>query len=98
MALTKDEVRHIAHLARLRLSDEEVEKFSVQLTGILAWIEMLNEVDTSDVVETSQVTGLQNVVRADEVLRSGALSVRDELLACSELPVERKQVKVPSVL
>lgn len=97
MALTKDEVRHIAHLARLRLSDEEVEKFSVQLTGILAWIEMLNEVDTSGVVETSQVTGLQNVVRVDEV-RCADLSLRDELLGCTELPVERKQGLVPSVL
>ena len=97
MALTKDEVRHIAHLARLHLSEEEVEKFSTQLTGILAWIEMLNEVDTGDTVETSQVTGLQNVVRMDEV-RSSDLSSRDELLSCSELPAERKQVRVPSVL
>lgn len=97
MALTKDEVRHIAHLARLRLSDEEVGKFSNQLTDILGWIEMLNEVDTSGTVETSQVTGLQNVVRTDDV-ECGGLSSRDELLSCSELPVERKQVRVPSVL
>lgn len=97
MALTKDEVRHIAHLARLRLREEEVEKFSTQLTDILGWIEMLNEVDTSGISETSQVTGLQNVVRTDDV-RCADFSSRDELLKCTELPVERKQVRVPSVL
>ena|SRR3989338_6344666 len=97
MALTKNEVRHIAHLARLKLSDEEVEKFSIQLADILQWVEMLNEVDTEGVVETSQVTGLLNVLRDDEV-KSGELPGRDKLLKCSELPVERKQIRVPSVL
>lgn len=97
MELTKEEVRHIAHLARLRLSEEEVEKFSSQLTGILGWIEMLNEVDTEGVEETAQVAGLQNSERADEI-GLVPLASRDELLACSELPLERRQVRVPSVL
>jgi len=102
MALTSDEVRHIAHLARLKLSDEEVEKFSTQLTDILDWVQMLNEVDTDNVGETSQVTGLESVVRPDEVksdvISGGALVRRDALLECAELPVERKQVRVQSVL
>lgn len=102
MALTLDEVRHIAKLARLKLSDDEVEKFSTQLTDILDWVQMLNEVDTDGVEETSQVTGLESVVRSDEVkcdvVAGDALLRRDALLECSELPVERKQVRVQSVL
>lgn len=98
MALTGDEVRHIAQLARLKLSDEEVNKFATQLTDILGWIDMLNEVDTEGVEETSQVTGLESVMRSDEVRPEGELPGRDELLECTELPVERKQVRVPSVL
>lgn len=102
MALTHDEVRHIAQLARLKLSDEEVEKFSIQLTDILQWMELLKEVDTEGVEETSQVTGLENVLREDEVkcnlIEGDSLVRRDELLACTELPVERKQIRVPSVL
>ena len=46
MKLTPEQVRHIAQLARLKLNDEEVEKFSHELTDILDWVEMLNEVDT----------------------------------------------------
>ncbi|MDP4007693.1 MAG: Asp-tRNA(Asn)/Glu-tRNA(Gln) amidotransferase subunit GatC [Candidatus Peregrinibacteria bacterium] len=102
MKLTSEEVRHIAHLARLKLSEEEVEKFSTQLTGILQWMEMLKEVDTDGVEETCQVTGLENVLREDSVkcdlIPGDVFERRDALLACTELPVERKQIRVPSVL
>ena len=65
--LTDKEVRHVAKLARLGLSEEEIAKFQKQLSGILEFVAALNEVDTKDVIPTSQVTGLENVFREDEV-------------------------------
>ena len=55
-------------------------------------MDILKEVDTENTPETSQVTGLSNVMEKDEVLN--AQSSREELLDCSELPVESKQIKV----
>jgi aspartyl-tRNA(Asn)/glutamyl-tRNA(Gln) amidotransferase subunit C len=67
MALTTKEVEHVAHLARLRLSPDELEKMRVQLSHILEHIDMLKEVDVSDVPPTAQVTDLLNILRADAV-------------------------------
>lgn len=70
MKLTDEEIKHIALLARLGISETEVEKFRGQLSDILENFEILQEVDTSDVQPTSQVTGLRNVVKEDEVIPS----------------------------
>jgi aspartyl-tRNA(Asn)/glutamyl-tRNA(Gln) amidotransferase subunit C len=67
MALTIKEVEHVARLARLRLSPEELEKMRVQLSNILDYIDMLKEVDVAGVPPTAQVTDLLNILRADEV-------------------------------
>lgn len=67
MALTTEQVAHVAHLARLRLAPEELEKMREQLSNILGHFEMLQELDVSDVPPTAQVTDLLNVMRADEV-------------------------------
>lgn len=96
MELSQEQVRHIAKLARLGLSDEEVKKFSTQLTNILQYIEVLAEVDTSAVLPTNQVTGLSNVMREDTV--RGDWVKPEELLACSELPVESDQIRVKPVI
>lgn len=90
--LTEEEVRKIAALARVALTDEQVKKFSGQLTNVLEYVEILGEVDTEGVPETSQVTGLVNVMGGDVVEASP--SSREELLDCSELPVDSKQVRV----
>src|SRR5262245_42500185 len=66
MALTVDKVRHIAHLARLRLTDEEVKRFQGQLSSILSHIAQLNELDTSEVPPTAHPLPVQNVFRPDE--------------------------------
>lgn len=65
--LTTDEVRHIAKLARLALSDEEVERYREQLSGILEHFQVLNEIDTTDVPPTTQSFAQTNVERPDEV-------------------------------
>ena len=70
MALTIEEVKHVAHLARLRLSEEELDKLQIDLSHILAYIDILKEVDVSDVPATAQVTDLVNVLRDDEVRQS----------------------------
>lgn len=64
--LTKNQVLHIAKLANLRLSESEVKKFQSDLSDILAYIEILNQLNTVKVEPTSQVTGLENVLRKDE--------------------------------
>jgi aspartyl-tRNA(Asn)/glutamyl-tRNA(Gln) amidotransferase subunit C len=66
MTLSRDDVAHVALLARLGLSDEEVDRFGAQLDAILQAISKLNQVDTSAVAETAQVGGLVNVWREDE--------------------------------
>ena len=64
--LTEEEVRHVAMLARLGLSDEEVEMMRVQLPEVLTYIAMLEKVDTSTVEPTAQIISHLNVTRADE--------------------------------
>lgn len=93
--LSDDQVRHIAKLARLGLKEEEVSKFSRQLSDILAYIQKLDEVDTTQVESTAQVTGLKNVMRKDEVKR---FCEREDLLACSELSIVQEQIKVKPVI
>lgn len=62
----KINVPHIAELANLPLTEEETTKFEEQLSGVLKHIEKLSELDTTNVKPTSQVTGLENVMRDDK--------------------------------
>lgn len=65
--LTLAEVEHVARLARIHLSPEELEHMREQLSSILTYIEKLQAVDVEDVAPTAQVTGLTSVMRPDEV-------------------------------
>lgn len=67
MSLSKNEIQHIAKLARLELTDEELEKYGGQLSAILDYIDQLKEVEVKGVLPTAQVTGLENVWREDKV-------------------------------
>jgi len=67
MALTKEDVLKVANLARIELTDAQVTKFQPQLAAVLDYIEQLNKVDTQGVIETAQVTGLENVLRPDVI-------------------------------
>ncbi len=67
MALTREEVQHVAWLARLQLTDEEIEAFREQLSAILEYAQMLEEVDLSAVPPTATVLPMRNVMREDEV-------------------------------
>jgi len=70
MKLSREEVLHIALLARLGLTETEVDKFSEQLSKLLGSFEVLQQVDTSNILPTAQSIALQNVVRDDEVAPS----------------------------
>ena len=78
MAVTLDEVRNVARLARLSFSPEEEGRMVIELNRILDYVEKLNELDTEGVPPTSHVLPISNVFREDVLVPS--LS-RDELLA-----------------
>ncbi len=92
--LTTEEVKHVAKLSRIELSDAEVGKFRGQLSKILQYIDKINEIDTEDVEPTWQVTGLKNVLREDRV---DDCNCSDELIEAAP-ESEGRQIKVKSVL
>lgn len=69
--LTRDDVLKLARLARLDLTDEEIEQYSKELTAILHYVEQLQAVDVTGLEPTNQVTALTNVTRKDEVINYG---------------------------
>lgn len=92
--ISEDHVRHIAKLARLTLTEGEVQKFTKELGAILSYVEQLQTVDTTDVLPTAQVTGLENAFREDCILPSGISP--DAILATSPLPIVEHQIQTPS--
>jgi aspartyl-tRNA(Asn)/glutamyl-tRNA(Gln) amidotransferase subunit C len=66
VALPREEIEHVALLARLGLTDDELERLSDQLSAILDHMRALNALDTSAIPPTAQVIPLRNVMRADE--------------------------------
>jgi aspartyl-tRNA(Asn)/glutamyl-tRNA(Gln) amidotransferase subunit C len=66
MAITREEVQHVAMLFRMSLSEEEITRFQQQLSQILDYFQVLRQVDTEGVPPTSHTVSLQNVMRADE--------------------------------
>lgn len=71
MSLDKDTVARIARLARLKVPDEELEPLAGELSGILAWIEQLNEVDTANIEPLASVSNVTLPMRADKVTDGG---------------------------
>jgi aspartyl-tRNA(Asn)/glutamyl-tRNA(Gln) amidotransferase subunit C len=64
--IDRDQVLHVARLARLELSEDELERMAGELSGILDHVERMNELDLEDVDPTSHVVELENVLRPDE--------------------------------
>lgn len=92
--LSPAQVRHIAKLARLQLTEEEVAKFSTELTAILEYVDKLSEVETEGVEPTAQVTGLSNCSRTDDI--TPAIATPDDLLSTSPLPIVDHMIETPS--
>ena len=95
--ITKDEVQHIAKLARLGLAEKEVEKFQKELSSILDYFEKLKEVDVSGVEPTSHSLPVENVMRKDRETEKLKNRKTEKLL---ELAPETKDgyLKVKSIL
>ena len=83
--IDRDQVLHVARLARLRLSDDEVERMSSELSTILDHIEKIGELDLDGVAPTSHVVEVENVLRADEPRESWP---REQILALAPDPAE----------
>jgi len=78
MSVTADQVRHIANLARIAMSDEEIERLVPELNNILGWVEQLGEVDTEGVEPLATVIDQKLRLRDDEVTDGNC---RDDILA-----------------
>jgi aspartyl-tRNA(Asn)/glutamyl-tRNA(Gln) amidotransferase subunit C len=78
MSVSPDKVRHIARLARIAMSDEEVERLLPELNNILGWVEQLSEVDTDGIEPLTAVID-QKLRLRDDVVTEG--NIRDEILA-----------------
>src|SRR3989338_6016712 len=77
--LTINEVEHVADLAKLKLTTEDLEKFRTQLSSILDLVRKLQEVETEGILPTNQVTNLENVFREDEVDENRILTQEEVL-------------------
>jgi aspartyl-tRNA(Asn)/glutamyl-tRNA(Gln) amidotransferase subunit C len=96
MSLTKEQIQHIAQLARLELSKAELEKYGDQLSGILNYVDQLQEVNTEGVEPTAQVTGLNNIFREDAIENCPPEEIK---IALNQAPgLEDGQIKVKRVL
>lgn len=93
MNLSKEEVLKIANLARIELSEKEIEKYQHELTDILNFVRQLDEVNTNNIEPVAQITGLENVSRKDKVDYN---FTREEMMA-SALESEEGHLKVKNV-
>ncbi len=92
--ISKDEVKHVAHLARLAITEDEAEMFQKQLDAIITFAEQLNELDTESIEPTSHILNMKNVLREDKP--GNGLPLADVL---KNAPDHKDgQVRVPAIL
>lgn len=93
--ITTDDVKYVARLAKIAITEDEAAKFTKELDAILGYVRQLDAVDTTGLQPTYQVTGLTNVTRQDTLIDYG--TTRDELL--KNAPHSRDgYIEVPKVL
>ncbi|MFZ5559866.1 MAG: Asp-tRNA(Asn)/Glu-tRNA(Gln) amidotransferase subunit GatC [Patescibacteria group bacterium] len=94
--ISKEQVEHVAKLARIELTEKEKEKFAGELSSILDYVDKLSQVDTSKVEPVSQVTGLERIMREDEI-RKEKLDIHNKLI--KKAPAKKDNYfKVPKIL
>jgi len=71
MSITKETVRKVAGLARLKLNEDELERFTPQVAGIIKWVEMLGEVNTDKVAPLANVVDIDLKLRPDAITDGG---------------------------
>lgn len=92
--IDKEQVKHVAHLARLAISEEEAEMFTKHLDAIINYAEQLNELDTENVEPTTHVLDIKNVLREDESRKW--LTQEDVMKNAPDSA--NGQIRVPSIL
>jgi aspartyl-tRNA(Asn)/glutamyl-tRNA(Gln) amidotransferase subunit C len=92
--ISREDVAHLAHLARMAVSDEELDTFAGQLDVILSAVARVAEVAAADIPPTSHAVAMTNVFRPDEVRPS---LPREDVLACAPA-VEDDKFRVPRIL
>lgn len=92
--ISKEEVKHVAHLARLAITEEEAEMFAEQLAAITKFADELNELDTTEVAPTTHVLPLVNVLREDKSVPG----LEREKMMKNVKEEEAGQVKVPTII
>lgn len=80
ISLKKEEILHIAKLAKLELEEAEIEKYTKQLSKVVDYVSELATIETDKVEPTSQTTGLENIGREDEVNGEDSLT-QDQVLS-----------------
>ncbi len=95
MAITREDVVHLAELSNISLAEDQIEPLIKDLDNILGYISQLDELDTDNVEPTYQCFDMQNVWREDEIEEFEAK--RENLLALTR-ESEDNQIKVPKVL
>jgi len=93
--ITKKEVEHISKLAKIDISPKDLDIFTKQLGDILEFFKKLEKAKTGNVQETSQVTGLENVFRPDEIEMS---DIEKDLVECTPHKVENNSIKTPKIM
>ena len=94
--ITSDDVRKVAKLCRLEIPDDDIEKYSNQLEGILEYIAQLERIDTLNVPPTTRAVEVVNVFREDNIVSSSS-DVRDKIL--DQAPQrEGEFFRVPKIL
>ena len=96
MSITLEQVEHIAHLARIALNAEEKKHFETELSGILSFVETLNELNTEGIEPVNGGTLLENVMREDEQT-DGYMEKKSVQLVEAAGQTQRNLVKVKSV-
>ena len=91
--VTPEDVRKVAELGRLGLSDEEIKKATQQLSGILDHFSEIQKITTKGVPTSDDVTGLKNVMREDEAKQDDLCKAKDLLAAAPEMKDGQFKVK-----
>lgn len=87
-------VRHIAKLSLIKLSGEQIEKYVIQFTDILGYIDELKQVNTSEVLEMSDnIVGMKNAYNKDVVKKT-----LQNMLSTTSLPIENNQLLIPKII
>lgn len=94
MSISRQDVEHVARLARLDLTEEEKKLYTEELNAVLGFMDKLNELDTTDVAPTSHVLDLKNVFREDEV----GESLQPEDVVANAPAQTDNQFRVPKIM